>query len=197
LRSKKTDFPGAAPESAPYARMIEEMRALQEQVARSGPPDDVAAEAASHMNAIRRLLDPHQVGEDDRVYGKRWDLPGRGQIFVPPLTMVRKDECLHRAHVTFDASHIGAGGVVQGGVIPLVFVELLGLFANAPGKPISRLAYLHTDFRGPVFVDAPVIVEARLLRTEGRKVFVGGSLRDDETELAAAEALFVTPRGEP
>jgi len=31
-------------------------------------------------------------------------------------------------------THLGAGGVVHGGVIPLAFVEMLGLFVNSRGS---------------------------------------------------------------
>lgn len=192
--SSPANFPGAAPESVPFANMIDALRMLQQSVAGTGPPDDLAQDIAVKLESIRQMLTPYQVAEDDRIYGKRWDIPGRGQTLVPPLFMHHVDDKIQKGHLTFDASHIGAGCVVHGGVIPLVFVELLGLFANSPGKPLSRMAYLRTDFRGPVRVGKRVTIEATLSRTEGRKVFVEGRISEGDSDLAVAEALFLTPR---
>jgi acyl-coenzyme A thioesterase PaaI-like protein len=139
-------------------------------------------------------LAPHSVPEAERICGKRWDLVGRGQAFVPPIAIDHSDSQHRRGRVTFRPTHLGAGGVVHGGVIPLVFVEMLGLFVNSADRPVSRLAYLNVDFRAPVLVGSEVHIEARLLRTEGRKIFIAGALSNGQTELSVAEALFVVPR---
>ena len=192
--TQATAFPGAAPESAAFAELIENLRALQRQIASTSPPDALAHDIAVQLAKLNQSLAPYGAAEVDRPYGKRWDLPGRGQALVPPLIVHQADDGSHRGHVTFDETHIGAGGVVHGGVIPLLFVELLGLFANAPGKPLSRMAYLRTDFRGPVRVGHQVKVEASLLRVEGRKIVVHGRIFEDGEDLAVSEALFITPR---
>jgi len=114
---------------------------------------------------------------------------------VPPIAIDISNSQQRRGRVTFGPTHLGAGGVVHGGAIPLVFVEMLGLFVNSADRPVVRLAHLKVDFRAPVLVGSEMHIEARSLRTEGRKVFVAGALSDGRSDLAVAEALFVAPRG--
>jgi acyl-coenzyme A thioesterase PaaI-like protein len=176
--------------------MIEELRRLQDCVSVARPPKDVIVEIADRLAATSALLAPYAVAEDRRIFGRRWDLNGRGQTFVPPISIDFSDSQRRTGRVAFSPFHLGSGGVVNGGVIPLVFTEMLGLFANSAGRPFGRMAYLNVDFRAPILVGAEIGIEARLLRIEGRKIFVGGRLFDRGAELAAAEALFVTPRAE-
>jgi acyl-coenzyme A thioesterase PaaI-like protein len=179
---------------ADFARMIEELRRLQDKIAATRPPAEVIAETANSLAELVARLAPHSVPEAERICGKRWDLVGRGQAFVPPIAIDHSDSQHRRGRVTFKPTHLGAGGVVHGGVIPLVFVEMLGLLVNSADRPVSRLAYLNVDFRAPVLVGSEVHIEARLLRTEGRKIFIAGALSNGQTELSVAEALFVVPR---
>lgn len=179
---------------ADFARMIEELRRLQDKVAAAHPPAKVIAATANALAELAEGLASHSVPEAERICGKRWDLQGRGQAFVPIIAIDHSDSQHRRGRVTFGPTHLGAGGVVHGGVIPLVFVEMLGLFVNSPDRQVSRLAYLKVDFRAPVLVGSETQIEARLRSTEGRKVFIAGSLSDGHTDLAVAEALFVLPR---
>lgn len=179
---------------ADFARMIEELRRLQEKIAAGRPPAAVIADTANSLAQLAARLASHGVPEAERICGRRWDLVGRGQAFVPPVVIDHSDVQHRRGRVTFAATHLGAGGVVHGGAIPLVFVEMLGLFVNSADRPVSRLAYLNVSFRAPVLVGCETHIEARLVRTEGRKIFVAGALSDGRSELAVAEALFVVPR---
>ena len=181
--------------TADFARMIEELRRLQDTIAAARPPAEVIADTANSLAEVAARLAPHSVPEAQRICGRRWDLVGRGQAFVPPIAIDHSDLQRRRGRVTFGPTHLGGGGVVHGGVIPLVFVEMLGLFVNSADRPVSRLAHLNVDFRAPVLVGTETHIEARLLRTEGRKIFITGALSNVQSELAVAEALFVVPRG--
>lgn len=183
-----------APGGADFARMIGELRRLQDRVAEGCPPADVVAATASGIAALADSLARYSVVEEQRIAGRRWDLDGRGQAFVPPVRMVESGEQRRVGRVCFSASHHGAGGVVHGGVIPLVFVEVLGLLANSAGRPLSRMAYLNVDFKAPIRVGVEVGVDAEFARLEGRKIFIRGSLFDEQVQFATAEALFVLPR---
>lgn len=179
---------------ADFARLIEELRGLQDKIAAAHPPAEVIADTANRLAELAARLTPHLVPEAHRVCGRRWDLAGRGQAFVPPIAIDHSDLHHRRGRVIFGPTHLGSGGVVHGGVIPLVFVEMLGLFVNCADRPVSRLAHLNVDFREPVLVGSETHIEARLSRTEGRKLFVTGALSSGQSELAVAEALFVVPR---
>jgi acyl-CoA thioesterase FadM len=59
------------------------------------------------------------------------------------------------------------------------------------GGPRQRTAYLHVNYRQIVPINQELEVDARVDRVEGRKIFVSGRLRDGDTVLTDAEALFV------
>lgn len=182
------------PGGAQFARLIEELRRLQHRVAEARPPAEVSADIADTLAALAARLEPHAVGEADRLNGRLYDIVGRGQAFIPPITVDHSDSEHRVGRLTFGPTQLGAGGVVHGGSIPLVFVEFLGLMLNVPNVPVRRLAYLHVDFKAPIPVGVEVHIEARLLRSEGRKLFVGGTLSIGSTQAAVAEALFLLPR---
>lgn len=179
---------------ADFARMISELRRLQDRIAEGSPPADVVSTTANGIAQLADSLARYAAVEEQRIAGRRWDLDGRGQAFVPPVRMVECGEQRRVGRVSFSAFHHGAGGVVHGGVIPLVFVEVLGLLANSAGRPLSRMAYLNVDFKAPIRVGVEVGVDAELARMEGRKIFIRGSLFEEQVRFATAEALFVLPR---
>jgi len=182
------------PGGAEFARMIDELRRLQDRVAESCAPADIVAATADRIAALADSLAPHAAGEERRISGRRWDLEGRGQTFVPPVRITESVEHRRTGTVAFSTFHLGAGGVVHGGVIPLVFVEVLGLLANSAGRPLSRMAYLNVDFKAPIRIGTEVGVEAEFARVEGRKIFIRGSLFEGRLQFATAEALFVVPK---
>jgi acyl-CoA thioesterase FadM len=55
----------------------------------------------------------------------------------------------------------------------------------------QRTAYLHVNYRKIVPIDKDLQVDARIDRSEGRKIFVTGRLFDGDALLCDAEALFV------
>jgi acyl-coenzyme A thioesterase PaaI-like protein len=81
---------------------------------------------------------------------------------------------------------------VHGGVLPLLFDHMFGMISHAAGRPISRTAFLHVDYRKITPIDAPLLVRGRVTRTEGRKAFVAAELVDgDDALLAEAHGLMV------
>jgi acyl-coenzyme A thioesterase PaaI-like protein len=177
-----------------FARMIEEFRRLQDSVSVAHPPSGVIVAATQRLATIGALLAPYAAVEEQRIAGRRWDLDGRGQTFVPPISIDYSDSQRRTGRVAFTPFHLGSGGIVNGGVIPLVFTEMLGLFANSSGRPFGRMAYLNVDFKAPIYVGTEVGIEAVLLKVEGRKIFVVGRMTDAGADLANANALFVVPR---
>jgi acyl-coenzyme A thioesterase PaaI-like protein len=177
-----------------FVQMIAQLRRVQESLVMARPDATAMADITQRLAAIAQDMAAFAVDEDKRVSGRLWDVPGRGQAFVPPITITHASDDVRTGRVPFSPVHLGAGGVVNGGVIPLVFVDMLGLFSSSGGRPFSRMAYINVDFKAPIYVGTEVSIEARLLRIEGRKIFIGGRLFEGETEFASAEALFVMPR---
>jgi acyl-coenzyme A thioesterase PaaI-like protein len=84
---------------------------------------------------------------------------------------------------------------VHGGVLPLLFDHMFGMISHAAGRPISRTAFLHVDYRKITPIDKPLAVRGRVTSTEGRKAFVSAELVDpgglSDTVLAEGNGLMV------
>jgi acyl-coenzyme A thioesterase PaaI-like protein len=174
-----------------FGRLMEQVRHLQDAVAGAAPPPEVVAAAADQITAIARLLDAHHVDEADQIVGRRYDLIGRGQALTPPIRVVESDASHTVGHLNLGRFYLGANGAAHGGVIPLIFDEVLGRLSDAGGRPRSRTAYLHVNFRHITPIGADLVVESTLDREEGRKRFITGVLRHGDTVVADAEGLFV------
>ena len=96
-----------------------------------------------------------------------------------------------RGHVSFGRFYLGGNGAVHGGAIPLVFDELMGRLANTGGRPPSRTAYLHVNYRNITPIETRLVIEAHFDSEEGRKRILTGTIRDGDTLCADAEGLFV------
>lgn len=184
-----------------YLEMIESMRVLEDRVSEAAPPEDLIEEIRAELDAISARLAPHAVPEWERIAGSVIGAPGRGQTLVPS---VHVDEVLAeplpsvRGRVTFGPHHLGGNGAVHGGVIPLLFDDLLGMAAHVGRRGIARTAYLHTEYRAIAPLGRELQVHARIDREEGRKRFMVGTLHDGDTLCAEITALFVQLRpGQP
>jgi len=187
----------AAEGAQEFAAMIESLRALQDRVAGSNPPASQMLEVTKRIDEIERLLCAYQVPDSESVAG-HLEVPGRGQSMAPAFVVDHGDGDTVRGRVGFSRFYLGGGGAVHGGAIPLVFDEVLGRLANAGGRPRSRTAYLHVNYRATTPLDRELALTARFAREEGRKRFLTAELRDGEVLLADAEGLFVALRaGQP
>lgn len=102
--------------------------------------------------------------------------------------------------VSLGALVAGFGGMSHGGIIATVFDEALSLLMpgarwvgwKKPGVVGGVTAYLHTHYLKRVAVPGTYLVTVRLVKKEGRKVFVEGFMEDKHgAKLARAEALFI------
>ncbi|MEO3861452.1 PaaI family thioesterase [Acrocarpospora sp. B8E8] len=178
-------------EDPDFTRLADAVRRLQDQFTASRPPPALAAHSADTIEDLVAALAGYQVGEPDQVAGRQFAAVGRGQTFVPPVEIDMFDGDSVTARVCFGRFYLGSNGAVHGGAISLLFDDLLGQVANAPGKPRSRTASLSVDYRRVIPLETELTVTAHTSRVEGRKVFVSGALRSDRHLLAEAEGLFV------
>jgi acyl-coenzyme A thioesterase PaaI-like protein len=183
-----------APVPAGYVEMVDELRELLDRVAMAAPSDDVVADTTKAVAQLNAWLGDHEVDETDRLAGRILTAPGRAQLAVPPFRLdeVRDDRA--SGSVRFGAHFLGSNGVVHGGAIPMLFDDLLGRLAVAGGRPRSRTAYLHVDYRSVAPIDVDLRVEVWVEREEGRKHFMQGRLLDGERVCAEANGLFVELR---
>lgn len=175
-----------------YAPFLEAMRTLQDLTVSVDCPDEVFGQALAQANALAELLEPYRAQELQGPAGRAPALPGRGNLLLPPWVMTEAGPTGVRMRGEFRRYHLGGNHAVHGGVLPLLFDDLFGSLVHYAGRPISRTAFLHVNYRTVTPLETPLTVEGTVDRVEGRKTFVSARLRDEsETLLADCEGLMV------
>jgi acyl-coenzyme A thioesterase PaaI-like protein len=189
---------GGFPEYGPatpgpgFGRFVAAMRALQDLAVSANPAEDVWDDAADRAAALVEVLRPFRAEEGRAPAGRTPDLPGMGSLLLPPWTLTRYAPDGVEMTGYFSRFHVGGNHAVHGGVLPLLFDHMFGMIAHAAGRPISRTAFLHVDYRKVTPIDTPLLVRGRVTRAEGRKAFVSAELVDgDDTVLAEGNGLMV------
>jgi acyl-coenzyme A thioesterase PaaI-like protein len=189
---------GGFPEYGPaspgpgFGRFVAAMRRLQDLAVSADPADGVWDDAADRAAALVKLLGPFQAEERKAPAGRTPDLPGTGSLLLPPWTLTRYAPDGVEMTGYFTRFHVGGNHAVHGGVLPLLFDHMFGMISHAAGRPISRTAFLHVDYRKITPIDTPLVVRGRVTNTEGRKAFVSAQLVDsDDAVLAEGNGLMV------
>jgi acyl-coenzyme A thioesterase PaaI-like protein len=174
-----------------FLRFVTAMRRLLDLAVSAAPGDEVWDEAAQRAEDLVDLLDPFEAPEGLAPAGRTPTMPGMGSLLLPPwmLTEFRPDGVAMKGH--FSRFYMGGNYAVHGGVLPLLFDQLFGMVVHAAGRPISRTAFLHVDYRKVTPLDTPLIARGRVDSIQGRKAFVSGELSDNDTVLAEAHGLMV------
>lgn len=181
-----------------FGDVIDAMRHVQDQLASANAPPEVLADVRTRLEQLFDLLRPWQVAEADRPFGRRWDLPGRGQYLTPPLPIIERSDSHLVASMLLGEHYLGRNGAAHGGVIPLVFDEIMGAVANLRATSVYRTAYLNVNFRVITPIGRTLRIDSAITREDGRKRFISGRLWDGDTVLADAEGLFLALRqGQP
>jgi acyl-coenzyme A thioesterase PaaI-like protein len=170
----------AAQPSAGFIRFVTAMRRVQDLAVSAAPPDDAWEDAAQRAEDLVDVLDPYEAAEGAAPAGRSPTMPGMGSLLMPPwvLTEFRPDGIAMKGH--FSRYHVGGNNAVHGGVLPLLFDHVFGMVVHAAGRPISRTAFLHVDYRKVTPINTPLNIRGRVDSTEGRKSFVSGELTDGE-----------------
>ena len=200
LRAEAPDWSarGSALGGEAYARLVVALRRTRDAVADARLDEEACAYLSARLEEATAYLHQVRAEPGERVWANRFDLTARGSSLPPAMEDLRidPDHGRVRARVSFGTSYAGAGEAAHGGAVAMLFDELLGLCANA-GRPVSRTAYLHVDYRAVAPLNVDLIVRARIDRVEGRKRWVTGELRRLDAVghvVAEAEGLFVELR---
>jgi acyl-coenzyme A thioesterase PaaI-like protein len=111
---------------------------------------------------------------------------------MPPWTITDSGPDGVTMEGVFTRFHVGGNMAVHGGVLPLFYDWHFGMIVSAAGRPISRTAYLHVDYRAVTPIDTPLISRGRIDRLDGRKAFVTATMTDpDGTVLSEANGLMI------
>lgn len=168
------------------------------------PADELRAAAAGARAVTERLAAAQRpptrlpVLDDPLVFRRVYSpVSGVGSALAPPL-VIRRAEGGVVAEATLGAAYEGPPGYVHGGVSSLLVDQLLGSTAIAAGL-WGMTVRLELDYRGPVPLSTPLVLQARVTEAAGRKCVVTGTIAtaaDPERTLVEARGVFVMPREE-
>jgi hypothetical protein len=175
-----------------FGPLLEAMRLVQDRFIAAAMPADVQVALTAKLADIASLLNEYQVDEQDRVDGRRPDLPGRGSLLVVPWTVDEQTRTALRGRVLFRRFHLGGNAAAHGGTPPLLFDDILGKVANHLQHGVARTVNLSIDFRKITPIGEELFFEATLDKVEGRKRWTSARITDAAGEiLAEAHALFL------
>ena len=86
-------------------------------------------------------------------------------------------------------------GFAHGGVSAMLLDEMMGWACYAAGMPAMTIS-LEVRYRGPVPIEAPLLLRSRITATEDRKLSVEARMcaeADPETVLVSGTGVFVAP----
>jgi len=150
-------------------------------------------EASGDGKRPRRLPRP---GDHPQDYFPTSPVIGWSNPLAPPVA-VRVVEVDGRRElagtVTFDYPYEGPPTCVHGGVIAMVFDELLGALTLLTGHA-GMTGTLTTRYRRPTPLLVELRFEARLVKVSGRKATAWCGLYRDDELTAEAQGVFITMR---
>lgn len=185
------DFEPAQPGPG-FGRFLSAMRRLQDLAVSADPDGDTWGLAADRTEELVNLLEPFEASEGVGPANRVPDLPGAGSLLMPPYRDVTMSPEGVELTVQFSRFSVGGNSAVHGGVLPLLFDSVFGMVIHAVGRPISRTAFLHVDYRKVTPIDKPLTARGWMRKAEGRKAFVNAELRDpEENLLAEANGLMI------
>ncbi len=177
-------------EPAGFGRFVAAMRRAQDLAVSADAPDwNVAADRVEDLiDYLAAHADPGGSAPAGRVA----TLPGAGSVLMPPWQIRDFGPDEVRVGVQFSRYHVGGNNAVHGGVVAMMFDVMFGIVIHAIGRPISRTAFLHVDYRNITPIGVPLTMRGRSPKVEGRKTFVSAELTGpDGTLLAEANGLMV------
>jgi acyl-coenzyme A thioesterase PaaI-like protein len=187
-------FPELKPVAAPLEldAFATAVRRLQDLAVSTAPDSETWRAATAQIEGICDTLEPFAVPDGQAPAGRAITLPGLGHPLMPPWTITSSDEGGVTMEGHFSRFHVGGNMAVHGGVVPLFYDWHFGMIVSAAGRPISRTAYLHVDYRAITPIDAPLISRGHIERVDGRKAFITATMTDaDGTVLSEASGLMI------
>ena len=187
-------FPELKPVEPPpeLERFAAAVRRLQDLAVSTNPDGETWTAASERIEQVCASLEPFEVPDGHAPAGRAIELPGLGHPLIPPWTIAEYGEDGVTMEGNFSRFHVGGNMAVHGGVIPLFYDWHFGMIVSAAGRPISRTAYLHVDYRAVTPIDTPLVSRGRIDRIDGRKAFITATMTDpDGTVLSEASGLMI------
>ena len=173
-----------------FGRFVTAMRRAQDLAVAADAPDWNAA--ADRVEDVVAYLAPNEKPGGEAPAGRVASLPGAGSVLMPPWQIRSFSSELVELGVQYSRYHVGGNNAVHGGMVAMMFDVMCGITIHAIGRPISRTAFLHVDYRNITPIDVPLTMRGWASKVQGRKTFVIAELTDpDGTLLAEANGLMV------
>jgi acyl-coenzyme A thioesterase PaaI-like protein len=136
----------------------------------------------------RARAQPDPVGDPQEFFPTS-PVIGFANPVAPPVVVEAVDGEL-RGTAFFDYQYEGPPTCVHGGVIAMVFDEMLGAANIMAGSP-AMTGTLTIKYRKPTPLRTPLRLEARFLDRDGRKVRTYGAIFHGDVLTAEAEGIFI------
>ncbi|MGC0405238.1 hypothetical protein RKD27_007882 [Streptomyces sp. SAI-126] len=208
MHTSRTKPPAQGPaadlehQKAAITSLGHELRALVEATVRTAASPDTlhrVADGVRHLTGQltgRRRARAEIPEVDDFPAGPRMYSPvtGAGSPLAPPMHITLAPDGLI-GRCVLGIAHEGPPGYGHGGMSAMLLDEIMGracVTAGMPGLTVS----LQMRYHRPVPLETPLNILGRVTGTDGRKIFVTGSVtaqEDPATELVTADGVFVTP----
>jgi len=143
-------------------------------------------ESAGPLPRIRSHPDP---GAPPEEFFPTSPVVGFANPLAPPVAIEIRDEEVH-ARVSFGEPYEGPPTCVHGGVIAMVFDEMLGAANAVAGQP-GMTGTLTIRYRRPTPLGRELRIVARSNGKDGRKIRASAAIYDGDVLTAEAEGLFI------
>jgi acyl-coenzyme A thioesterase PaaI-like protein len=114
---------------------------------------------------------------------------GYANPVAPPVVVEAVNGELHGT-ARFDYQYEGPPTCVHGGVIAMVFDEMLGAANILSGNP-GMTGTLTIRYRKPTPLLTDLRLKAKFVRREGRKIYTSGTIHHGDVLTAEAEGVFI------
>ncbi len=203
----------ADPDPQALAGAVAALRRVIANLRKTKAPVELLAEAEQQLDALHRRLAPFDhpgpymqgvldmgaVGEgsfiSDAHEPSRFfpysPVVGPANPIAPHIEFVQQGDELVAEHV-FDAPWCGPPASVHGGIVALVFDELLGCatVVNQLGGFTGTLTIRYVSLTP---LGKPIRMRGWIVRRDGRKTWAKGTMHHGDTLCAEAEGVFIAP----
>ena len=189
------------PRRAEMRRLGDNVRRIIDALMMTKAAEDDLSTAADTLEYVATILEQYPRGRlyefaesavaaDPYAFFDHSPVMGMANPLAAPLKLEVRDGVVYGS-VRFGAAYEGPPGSVHGGYVACAFDEVLGLAQSVGGNP-GMTGTLTVRYRRPTPLLTDLRFEARLDRTERRKIFCSGELYAPDGLCAEAEGIFIS-----
>lgn len=171
--------------------LAQSLRALADQVVRTGASDETLAMVTAHVDTARAELDAVPPGRSvpDTPHHGYALVGGRLHPFAPQVVFTVADGGA-TGTVTLGPSFEGGPGLVHGGVLALLLDHALGVAVFHAGFA-AMTRTLTVRFDAPTTLAGELTLQSRVARVDGRALHVEGSISQNGRQTVHASGVFM------